>query len=298
MKTDIVRNNNGNHNLEELKAELIEWKSGIGRARKTILACKYALDEFIKFTGNILVTEVKQEMIEQFLIDGRRSDFSDSTVDQWRRNILSAFNRAKKKGYITTNPAEDIEKLKIAPAERAQPINQEQLRKLMKKIAGSHYEPVVKFMLWSGCRIDESCKIQKRDVDLKSCVVYIRAGNTKSKQNREIPFKNHSGLKTLLNGLVNESTVAPLFESVINPGKSWHTDSVGKYLSRTFDALEMPWATAHTLRHTFAISLLVEGAPVWSVSRLLGHSSVTITENTYAHIIPQHAEEVMGMLPY
>ena len=41
----------------------------------------------------------------------------------------------------------------------------------------------------------------------------------------------------------------------------------------------------HSLRHTFATHLLQAGIPIYEVSKLLGHSSVKVTE-VYSHHIP------------
>ena len=44
--------------------------------------------------------------------------------------------------------------------------------------------------------------------------------------------------------------------------------------------------TFHDLRHTCATLLLSEGVNAKVVSELLGHASITITLNTYAHVLP------------
>lgn len=52
----------------------------------------------------------------------------------------------------------------------------------------------------------------------------------------------------------------------------------------------------HALRHYFATSLLLKGIPIIKVSLLLGHSSVTITQNIYSHILPQDLRGVTSVL--
>ena len=44
----------------------------------------------------------------------------------------------------------------------------------------------------------------------------------------------------------------------------------------------------HALRHYFATSLLLRGVTIQLVSKLLGHSSISLTEKTYIHILPRH----------
>jgi site-specific recombinase XerD len=45
----------------------------------------------------------------------------------------------------------------------------------------------------------------------------------------------------------------------------------------------------HTLRHTFASHLVMEGIPIYTVSKLLGHTDVKTTER-YAHLSPEQIQ--------
>jgi integrase len=51
----------------------------------------------------------------------------------------------------------------------------------------------------------------------------------------------------------------------------------------------------HDLRHTFASWLVTEGVPLLEVSRLLGHSTVKMTER-YAHLAPDSLESAVSLL--
>jgi site-specific recombinase XerD len=60
------------------------------------------------------------------------------------------------------------------------------------------------------------------------------------------------------------------------------TDLWRRKLSRVFHAAGLKNATPHRFRHTFAVDLLTKGVDIKTVSLLLGHSSVTITERFYS----------------
>jgi site-specific recombinase XerD len=51
----------------------------------------------------------------------------------------------------------------------------------------------------------------------------------------------------------------------------------------------------HTLRHTFASLLVLEGVPLFTVSRLLGHSSIRITER-YTHLNDEKNKDAVASL--
>ncbi|HIF79576.1 MAG TPA: site-specific integrase [Gammaproteobacteria bacterium] len=53
----------------------------------------------------------------------------------------------------------------------------------------------------------------------------------------------------------------------------------------------------HDLRHTFASWLVTEGVPLLKVSRLLGHSTIKMTER-YAHFAPDNLKSAVSLLDH
>lgn len=49
----------------------------------------------------------------------------------------------------------------------------------------------------------------------------------------------------------------------------------------------MPYRKFHALRHTYATKLFEAGVSIKTVQELLGHSDISITANTYTHVMPQ-----------
>ena len=56
--------------------------------------------------------------------------------------------------------------------------------------------------------------------------------------------------------------------------------------------------TVHGLRHMATVGFLMAGIDMFTVSRILGQTSVKITETVYAHLPAEHRREPMDRLPF
>lgn len=59
-----------------------------------------------------------------------------------------------------------------------------------------------------------------------------------------------------------------------------------------------PAKNFHTLRHTFATTLLADGVPITDVSRALGHARVSTTLDIYSHAIPENSRIIAERIAY
>lgn len=67
-------------------------------------------------------------------------------------------------------------------------------------------------------------------------------------------------------------------------------------MNKITDAEELPRFTFHALRHTFATRMLEANVPAKVVQDVLGHADVTLTLNTYSHVIGTTAHEQMAKI--
>jgi integrase len=71
-------------------------------------------------------------------------------------------------------------------------------------------------------------------------------------------------------------------------GRPVHPSNVRDALSALLTAAKLPQVRYHALRHT-AATLLLDGAPLFDVSRVLGHSEISTTSDIYGHLVPEMA---------
>ena len=78
--------------------------------------------------------------------------------------------------------------------------------------------------------------------------------------------------------------VMALFPKKDVPFEEWNKDMVNRQFRSICDKLDLKHVTLHSLRHTFATRCLENGVEMYVVSKWLGHSSIKLTMDTYAHV--------------
>lgn len=81
-----------------------------------------------------------------------------------------------------------------------------------------------------------------------------------------------------------------IYGSFLNP------DTVWSLFKKLLKEAELPDMRFHDLRHSVATILLAAKIDLKVVSELLGHSSVAITADIYAHVLPEQQQEVVDKM--
>jgi integrase len=204
---------------------------------------------------------------------------------------------------IRRNPVVGIETPAVIPADKM-PLTVLELGSLSKACTG--FEVMVMLMGLMGLRISEVRALTAGDFDLSSWELTVRSGfthdleyrriqsTTKTKAVRQIPIPEplRSELFEHLRGMSPKSTVFKgLKGGILND--SWFRKRV---FAPAVKSLGLSRVTLHTLRHTCASLLISSGASITSVSRILGHSSVVQTLNTYSHYYKEDVQASMSKL--
>lgn len=78
--------------------------------------------------------------------------------------------------------------------------------------------------------------------------------------------------------------------------KPMHPDSVTDYIKKLRERYDLPYFTAHTLRHTYVSIMIALNVPLKEISEKVGHAQLTTTCNTYAHLIALHNAKALAPL--
>lgn len=219
----------------------------------------------------------------------RRSDYkralSKTTINNYIRDMRVFFNFLVDFDYIDQNPMRKIKQLRNA-RHTVDFITDEQFSSLMRKMDISKFHEyrdkvIMELLLDSGMRVGECLAVQMRDVDLLRNSIILPWENTKGKKSRAVFFSNEmrKSLKLWIRHKDSFMETEFLFPSTHKRKLSigCFETNVRKYAERA----GVPDITPKVFRNNFAKRFLLNGGDVFTLSKLLGHSSVQVTEAAY-----------------
>ena len=142
-------------------------------------------------------------------------------------------------------------------------MNDKELKTLLDEIRDNRFNLFVRFAYYSGARSGEIRRLSRENVFPQHIVAYGKSGKRLIKLNDQA--------KGILDGL----------DELWN----YRKDFVSHKFKKEARRLGIPDIRFHDLRRTFGYNLIRQGRPIYEVSKLLGHSSVTTTERHYAPLL-------------
>lgn len=215
---------------------------------------------------------------------------------------LRVFLKYLVKNDIKSLAPEKIELAKI-PKRTVEVLSREELDRLFKAVdqtkKNAQRDTAILETLYStGLRVSELKSLNIEQVDLKRREFMVRGKGSKPR----IVFLSKTAAERIEDYLKQrKDNYKPLF---INNGKGQKEDILEKEKRRlstvSIEKIVQKYAlkagiikkvTPHTLRHSYATELLINGADIRSVQEMLGHSSITTTQ-IYTHVTDKKLREV------
>ncbi|MFD8493878.1 tyrosine-type recombinase/integrase [Amycolatopsis sp. NPDC059657] len=185
----------------------------------------------------------------------------------------------------------------------------EQVGEFLDHAYGHPYYPLYHLIAYRGLRRGEACglpwsetNLDTQDITISSALVQlgwkVEFGEPKSEASGRIVALDNATTETLTEHKEHQDrqrlAAGDAWQEsglvVTNPdGTPVHPAKVTDVFQELADAAGLPPIRLHDLRHAAATIALAAGASLKEVQALLGHSSITITADTYAHILPELA---------
>jgi integrase/recombinase XerD len=259
-------------------------------AKKSVESTKTAERRFLEFIpGNRALNTIERKDAENLMMKISKS--APLGCYNYLKVFRTIFNVFVDWNYVSSNP---FLKVKLPKRQKDEPVvfTEEQIRIVCEKLTAKGKDVIVDMVLFAvetGLRLDEENNLRWSDVEFKNRVITIgnKLFKTKSKKVRRIPF-NERMEKILLrnsNRQLLNSKILREFVFVQNNGKQYKKDTVSKSLKKVIKESGLPdelhW---HCLRATAATRWASNKVPIFTVSKLLGHSTVNVTTRYYAGI--------------
>lgn len=213
---------------------------------------------------------------------------SQCTINRYGDYLDAIFNFGVRVGLIDKNPVKGRQKAKVKP--RAFNLNVDDLKKIM-DAASPHIRWAMEVCFNLGTRSGDSelLSLQWSDVDFEN--KHVRIFGRKTKEYRIVPINDYFLQRLSDMKLVAKTDYIIEFRgSKVNSLRKGFNEACKKagitYETRMYD-----------IRHLYATVLLSNGADLAAVSKLMGHSRITMTANVYYHCMADSKEKAVSLLP-
>ncbi len=294
--------------FSKAKTEYLEYlEIEQNRSQKTIANYDHYLTRLEDFAGDLKVLEIDNEMIRKWRLWLNRlgtntSDELAKTTQNYHLIALRSFLKfCAKRNIQALSP----EKIELARTKRPQVtfLNEEEIDRILDQpntnsFVGLRDRAILELLYSSGLRVSELVSLNTEQLNLKRQEFMVRG---KGQKDRPIFISDRATL--WINRYLEQRTdnLKALFISANKSNSKIDQSGNFKRLTpRSIQRLVSRYAllagitkhvSPHTLRHSFATDLLMNGADIRSVQAMLGHSNIATTQ-IYTHITDPHLKSV------
>jgi len=280
--------------VEDFIQEYLQYAKN-NKSRASYERNEIVLRTFQEFLQVDRLRAISPAMIEAYKGHRLKGGTKPSTINTELNTIKAMLNKAVAWGHLAKNPAHGIKRLKEA-RRKVRFLSPEEIRGLL-EASGARMRLIIAAMLYTGLRRNELIHLAWEDMDFDKKILSVQAKegwHPKDYEVRRIPLNDR------ILGLLKAHGEGGSGGSYVFPSRQGGP-LLGNTLSRDFRKLArscgIKGVSIHTLRHTFASYLVMGGVDLYTVQKLLGHSSIKTTE-IYAHLAPDYLRSAITKLDF
>lgn len=273
--------------------------------------------------GEIPIREIKRSdvlLLQTELLER----VSPSSVNYLIQLLKLILNDAVADEIITRNPATSVKRLQVvdnrATDSNHRALTEEEQAHFLNAVRDTFYYEFFAFLLLTGLRQGEGSALHWKDIDYEKNLINVRRtltygdngqiilGPPKSRASiRDVPM--NTSIRSILN-MQKEKLITKWGHSAIHRdcfvfpssiGRILHNATVNKAIERALKELEqenvhIDHFSVHALRDTFATRFIEQGGTPQTLKTLLGHASLKMTMDLYAHVLPNTKQKEMDMV--
>lgn len=293
----------------QVKDFMAQYLEGAKRSLRPNIAIQYAgtiRNHIIPGIGEMRLIDLRPEHIDRLYQNRLDAGISARTVQMIHSVLHRALHKAVEMGYLTRNPADGTTRPRLVQNEMLV-LNEDQAYQFLIASRGSRLYALYHLAVKTGMRQGEILGLRWDDLNWRTGILQIK------RQLQRVDHvgyvfaepKTKSGRRTIRLG---QGTMTALRDHQLAQqqqryvmGERWQENNlifpstIGtpmdlrnllKDYKKIIRSSGLPNIRFHDLRHTAATIMLLRGVPIFTVSKVLGHSKPSVTLDIYGHLIP------------
>lgn len=277
-----------------------------GRMPRTAENYEFYLNRFVEFAGDITPDQITTELLRKYRLWLNRYKSLDGNE---LAMITQSYHLIALRGFLKYFSRRDIpslapDKIELPKTHRKQVtfLHYDEVVRLLEQIdtneeSGLRDRAILELLFSSGLRVSELVNLNRDHINTKRREFMVRG---KGQKDRPVYISESAADWVEQYLAVRQDTLAPLFVSY---SKNVEANTSGDYrrlTARSIQRMVSKYArlagitkhvSPHTMRHSFATDLLMNGADLRSVQSMLGHSNIATTQ-IYTHVTDAHLKDV------
>jgi site-specific recombinase XerD len=277
-----------------------------GRSAKTAENYKLYLERFVEFSDDPKVDAITTETVRKYRLwlNRYQNDAGDNLS-----LITQSYHLIALRGFLKYLSDRDLaslspDKVKLPKVSRKQVtfLHYDEVTRLLETIditseAGLRDRAIVELLFSSGLRVSELVNLDRGHVNTKRREFMVRG---KGQKDRPVFISKTAAAYVEEYLATRLDNLPPLFLSYSRNNVSTQSGDFRRLTSRSIQRMINKYArlagltkhvSPHTMRHSFATDLLMNGADIRSVQSMLGHSNIATTQ-VYTHVTDEHLRDV------
>lgn len=277
-----------------------------GRSAKTAENYRLYLERFVEFSNDMPVGKISSEVVRKYRLWLNR--YKNSNEDELA-TITQSYHLIALRGFLAYLSKRDIaslspDKIELPKLARKQVtfLHYDEIARMLDAIQlddeiGLRDRAIIELLFSSGLRVSELVGLNRDHVNTKRREFMVRG---KGRKDRPV-FIGKAAAERVEDYLrARLDNLPPLFLSYSRNNSASTSGDFRRLTARSVQRIINKYArlagitkhvSPHTMRHSFATDLLMNGADLRSVQSMLGHSNISTTQ-VYTHVTDEHLREV------